>query len=224
VLLTATAWGTVWVVQLSASAIALLGLDVARRAGSTGPRGPFGWITAAVAAGVLSATPALAGHAASAPVLRPAPVFLDTLHVIGAAGWMGSLLLVVLAGLPAALSREKRVRGKAVADLITAFSPTALVFAGLVGVTGLFAAWLHLGSPGALWESDYGRVLLAKLLAVAAVVAIGAYNWLRMKPRLGTVEAGASVRRSAMVELTMATIVLLFTAILVATPPSIGGK
>ena len=60
--------------------------------------------------------------------------------------------------------------------------------------------------------------MIAKLCLVAGVVALGAWNWRRQKPRMGS-EAGAiALRRSASAELTLAGAVLVVTAILVSLP------
>ena len=140
------------------------------------------------------------------------------MHVIGAGGWLGSLLMVLLAGIPVAVRLGEGQRGPAVASLVNAFSPTALVFAGLAGATGVFAAWLHLGGVSALWQTEYGRTLLVKLAILSVVAGTGAYNWLRVKPALGDERGAARMRRSATVELAVGVLVLLVTAVLVATP------
>ena len=145
---------------------------------------------------VLAFTPAFVSHAASTPRFGVLPVVLDGLHVLGAAGWLGSLSVVLSAGIPAALALDEERRGEAVADLINAFSPTALLFAGMVALSGLFAAWTHLGGIEALWEARYGKLLLAKLLVLSVVALTGAYNWLRVKPALGSMEGAGRIRRS----------------------------
>lgn len=125
---------------------------------------------------------------------------------------------MLIAGIPAAIALGEGRRGPAVADLVNAFSPTALIFAGLAAVTGLFSAWLHIESFANVWGSSYGRVLLLKLGILSAVAATGAYNWLRVRPRLGGPEGIVRIRRSSTIEVVVAVIVLLVTAILVATP------
>jgi putative copper export protein len=92
------------------------------------------------------------------------------------------------------------------------------VFAALVVGTGLFASWLHLPSPAALWQSGYGRTLLLKLAVLSLVFATGAYNWLWVRPALGADAATRRRRRSATLELAVGVLVLLVTAVLVATP------
>ena len=215
-LLSATNWGRSWVAQLSATVAALAGFVLARRTGSE--RQKTGWMVTAIAALILAFAPAFASHAASAPSWRPIAMVADGFHILGASGWLGSLLVVLIAGIPAAMALAQDRRGTAVADLINAFSPTALMFAGLVAATGLFAAWIHLGSLAALWESTYGKLLLAKLAILSIVALTGAYNWLRVKPSLGSDDGVVRIRRSASVEVGVGVLVLLITAILVATP------
>lgn len=125
--------------------------------------------------------------------------------------------MVVIGGLPVAL-RQPDDRGAAAAALIDAFSPTALFFAGVVVATGVFSAWLHVGEVTALWTTGYGRTLLLKVGVLSLVFATGAYNWLRVKPTLGSPAAAGRLRRSATVELAIAVLVLAVTAVLVATP------
>lgn len=215
----ATRWGRGWLAQLIATIGALYGFSLARRSGASPATIRLGWTVVGIAAFALAFTPAVASHAAASPRFRSVAMVFDGVHVTGAAGWLGSLVLVLAAGIPAALALREDRRGPVVADLINAFSPTALVFAGLVASTGLFAAWLHIGGFAELWEARYGKLLLAKLAVLSIVALTGAYNWLRVKPTLGTGEGAARVRRSATVEVTIAIIVLAITAVLVATPP-----
>ena len=83
----------------------------------------------------------------------------------------------------------------------------------------MFAAWLHVGSFGALWDCRYGNLLLTKLAVLSVVALTGAYNWHRVKPTLGTSQGAARIRRSPTVDVAVAIVILLITAILVATPP-----
>lgn len=207
-----TVWGSGWLIQLAGSSIAIVGFALARRGRSSG------WVIAGIAGIGLAMTPALSGHAASTPDFTTQAVIADTLHVIGAAGWLGSLLFVLVAGIPIAM-RLGEDRGTAIARLVNAFSPTALGFAGLATVTGVFAAWLHIGFSSALWTSDYGRTLLIKLAILSVVLGTGAYNWVRVRPALGDDVGTRRLRRSATMELAVGVLVVIVTAVLVATPP-----
>ena len=181
-----------------------------------------GWWIAGVGAVLLAFAPGLSGHAVSTPRFAPLPVVTDAVHVIGAGGWLGSLLAVLLVGIPVALRLAPVDRGPAVAALVNAFSPTALFFAGAVAATGVFAAWLHLGAVPELWQSAYGRTLLLKLGVLSVVFGTGAYNWLKVKPALGDEVAAGRLRRSAVLELAVGAVVLAVTAVLVATATPMG--
>ena len=214
-MLTSTVWGWGWILQGVAVLVAAVGFRTAVRAAR------MGWTVATSGAVLLAFTPALSGHAAAAPQLAPLAVLADGLHVIGAGGWLGSLLLVVAVGIPAAMRVADGERGRAIAALVNAYSPTALGFAALVTATGVFTAWLHLGAVSALWRTTYGETLLLKLGIVSVAAVTGAYNWLRVRPALGAPEGTARIRRSAPLELVVGALVLLVTAVLVATAPPV---
>src|SRR5438093_701879 len=61
-----------------------------------------------------------------------------------------------------------------------------------------------------------GYALITKLCVVLAVVALGAWNWRRQKPRLGSEAAVLALRGSARAELAVAAVVLAVTAVLVS--------
>jgi len=147
-------------------------------------------------------------------------VLADALHILAASGWLGSLTLVLTAGLPAAMALADGERGPMVAAMINAFSPVALASAAVVTITGVFAAWLHVGHVPNLWGTRYGITLLVKLGILGVVALTGFYNWRFVQPTLGTDAATVHLRRSARVEVTVAILVLLVTAVLVATPTS----
>jgi copper transport protein len=213
-----TLWGHAWLLEVVGALLAVAGLALARRGRWSG------WLLAGFGGIGLVLTPALSGHAASTPDFAIQAVIADTLHVIGAAGWLGSLLFVLVVGIPVAVRLENDRRGATVAKVVTAFSPTALIFAGLAALTGVFGAWLHIGFSSALWTSDYGRMLLIKLALLSVVVGVGAYNWLRVKPALGDDVGTRRMQRSATLELGVGVLVVLVTAILVATPPPMDGE
>jgi putative copper resistance protein D len=211
VILTQTDWGGAWLLQVAVGLVALVGFCVAMRARQ------IGWGLATLAAPLLAVSSTLQGHAAASHQWRVLAVTVDALHILGAAGWLGSLLSLVVIGLPAgsmiAASRWKRVQA-----LVEAFSPTALAFAGLVVVTGVGSAWLRLGGLTPLWTSPYGKVLLVKLCVLLGAAGTGFYNWQRVRPALGTESATLRLCRSASSELAIGFLVLIVTGVLVAMP------
>jgi putative copper export protein len=142
------------------------------------------------------------------------------LHVLAAGLWIGTLFVLVVAGLSALLRHEptRARRGAIAADMVNGFSPLALSMGGIVVLFGLITAWKHLHRLDSLWTTPYGYALIAKLCFVAMVFALGTWNWRRQRPTLGTEGAAASIKRSASMELTVAAIVLMITAIVVSLP------
>ena len=174
-------------------------------------RRSWGWPLAAV--GVIASPLRAALFGQWTRIVNPA-------HELAGGLWIGTLfLLLVVALVPlkrAALDPERR--GALTAGMVRAFSPFALASAGMLFGFGVITAWLHLKRLDALWTTPYGWALIAKLCVVAGVVALGAWNWKRQIPKLGT-EAGArDLERSATAELWVASVVLMVTAILVSLP------
>jgi len=212
-MITGTIWGHAWILCIIAGGLGILAFTMVR--GTT----RRGWGIAALASLALSLALALSGHAVATPNRTALAIVADVVHVLAAGGWLGTLLVVVLAGIPAVLADAREMRGARIATLVQLFSPVALTCAAALVITGVVAAWLHLGSFAALWSSSYGRVLILKLVLVATVVGFGAFNWRVLSPTLGDERAAAGIRRSAARELTVGLLVLIVTAVLVALPP-----
>ncbi len=145
---------------------------------------------------------------------------VNPLHVLGASLWLGTLFVLIVCGVGQMLrpSVPMADREPAVAEMVHRFSLLALFSAAILGVTGLITAWNHLNPFAALWTTPYGYVLIAKLCVVAVVVLLGAWNWRRVGPALGSDGGARKIRRSASTELAFAAIVLALTAILVSVP------
>ena len=170
-----------------------------------------GWLLAAVGITVGSLRAALVGRWGA---------LVNPIHVLAGGLWIGTLFVLVVAGLSAVLKHEptRERRGAIAADMVNGFSPLALSMGGVVVLFGVITAWRHLHRLSALWTTPYGYALITKLVFVALVFALGAWNWRRQRPMLGSESAASSIHRSGMAELTVAGIVLLITAILVSLP------
>ncbi len=145
---------------------------------------------------------------------------VNSAHELAGGLWIGTLFMLVLCGLAPLLRApiDSARRGELAAKMVNAFSPLALASSGFLVLLGLITAWNNLKRIESLWTTPYGTTLLWKLAWVAAVFSLGAWNWRRQKPRMGT-EAGArALRRSATAELAIAGVVLLITAMLVSLP------
>jgi putative copper export protein/methionine-rich copper-binding protein CopC len=208
-----TDWGFALRIQIAAAIAALIGFALAMR------RIRGGWFVATAAALILAITPALSGHAAASPTFTSLMIAADWLHVLGGASWLGSLLCLMVIGVPVALTLDPLERWPSIASLVNAFSPVALVSAGVVVASGAFASWIHLQHLSALWQTTYGKTLLVKLLLVAITFAIGAYNFKRVQPRLLTEIGVSRLEKSAATELVVGFMILLVTGLLTGVSP-----
>ena len=208
-LLFQTSWGKVWWAQVVIAGLLVPGFLMARKGSRTG------WTMAGLLALALCCTPALSGHAIGSERLPTLAVVLDVAHVIAASMWLGAMFLLA-AALTVAERAGDGVTGSALVD---AFSPMALMAAASVAVTGLGSSYLHIGAVPDLWRSRYGRTLLLKLAAVGLVAGAGYLNWRRNGPALRNSGEIQPMRRSVRLELALGALVLIATAVLVATPP-----
>jgi putative copper export protein len=172
---------------------------------------PGAWVVGGLAGLVLALRNVVTGRWAA---------MVNPLHELAAALWIGSLFVLLVAGLPAILRSSVPAdrRGPLVADLVARFSNLALGAAGLLGVTGVITAWRHLKYVAALWTTAYGYAFDAKMLCVLIVAGLGAWNWRRMRPRLTSEGAVAELQLSSARELVFAGVVLVITAMLVSLP------
>ena len=186
-------------------ALAFLGFALA-----AGGRG-MGWALAAIAVLIRPLRALFFGE--------PARI-VNPVHELAAGLWIGTLLVMVVVGISAALRGRlsPTERGEVVTRMVHGFSPLAQLSVGLLLTFGVITAWRHLKRLDALWTTPYGTVLIVKLVLVAGVLALGAWNWRRQKPRLGTEAAAANLKRSALAELLLAAVVLAVTSVLVGVP------
>ena len=159
---------------------------------------------------------ALAGHSRSA---GPGPVVLaaDVAHALAGAVWLGGLVGLAL------LIRRIGVRPFTVAVTVSRFSALAGGTLGVVAVTGLLLAWRIVGSWAALTGTAYGRVLLAKVTAVAIVAAVAGWNRWNLVPRLtrtvGSIDIAKLLARTMRVEAAVICAILAATGVLVGLSP-----
>jgi putative copper export protein len=235
-LLFQTAWGAGWWLHLVASAMALIGVVMVR--GEDQRR--RGWQILAGAAVLLPLAPALSGSAwVSDPRFVAVPA--TYLHVAAMGVWLGGLVVLLWVGIPAARALADRAPVPdgpapetgvpsevddapapgalpALARVVNAFSRVALPAVLVLIVTGVASNAVRLGSPAALLAPGYGRVLLLKLAFVGAAFLLGFYNWRKVRPSLASNPDPGALRIPLFLELTLGVVVLLVTAVLVATP------
>jgi putative copper export protein len=113
---------------------------------------------------------------------------LDWGHMTGASVWIGGL--VALAMLGATLRLPAAESDGFWSATLRRFSLVATVCVGVMILTGLWTAWIHLGPPRLLFHTLYGETLLVKLILVLILVGLGATNQLWLLPRVNAIRAG----------------------------------
>jgi len=160
----------------------------------------------------LTASMSLAGHAAvDEPVAIRLP--LDVLHVLAAAVWLGGLLQL---GALAPQAHEHL-------DAIKRFSKVAFGCVLTLLATGIYATVSELGlDPRELVETQYGRIILAKLVLYAGTMPLA---WLNMTLYVPTLarrpdRATGLLRQYVGRELFLLLVVVGLTAWLIGSDPS----
>ena len=145
---------------------------------------------------------------------------INPVHVLGGSLWLGTLFVMMVAGVGIAFASQvpQGEKDAAVATLVRRFSAIALTGAGLLGVTGVITAWRHLHRWSSLWTTPYGWTLDAKLVVVFFIFWLGFYHWRTAGPNLKSSEDVTMFRKTAWRELKLAGLVLIITSILTSLP------
>ncbi|MBD9736228.1 CopD family protein, partial [Streptomyces sp. H28] len=126
-------------------------------------RTPAAHLVAGVALSVgLALTWAAAEHA-SAGIQVPVAMTSSVVHLLATACWLG--------GLVALLGTLFRAAAPPPIATVTRFSRLAFLSVVVLAVTGVYQSWRGLGSWDALTGTPYGKILTAKLVAVAVLLA-----------------------------------------------------
>lgn len=106
-----------------------------------------------------------------------------TLHLVGAAVWIGGLAgLLLLLTLPGVVGEADR--GAFWSAIIRRFSAVAMTSVAVITLSGLFLYWQHVDGPGELISTMYGRTLGVKLLIFGTLLALGGVNQFWLHPRI----------------------------------------
>jgi copper transport protein len=122
-----------------------------------------GW---AILTTAVAASWALYDHASAGVQAPLGGVPADIIHLDAMAVWIGGL--AVLAGFA--------LRGPAdegVATAVPRFSAISLACVGTIVVSGAYQTWREVGGWQALFDTSYGRLILAKVAGLLALIALG---------------------------------------------------
>ncbi|MGD9738811.1 MAG: copper resistance protein CopC [Bauldia sp.] len=153
----------------------------------------------------------LSGHASRAPP-QALSWLVVLLHTLGVAYWVGALTPLVF------LLRDASRASLVPLQRFSASAPHAL--APLI-VAGALLIFIQVEAVSDLWTTDYGRVLAAKLAAVAALFVVAIVNRYSLTPLVTAMprEGGRALRRSIIVELVLVVLVFGIVAGWRFTPP-----
>jgi putative copper resistance protein D len=220
--LTRTRFGADWSVRF-VLAIALAGVLTAFARNGKAIVGWRGAVLAVIGVALLGSL-VWAGHAAAARGLsgdlhRAA----DVAHLVAVGAWVGGLLPLAL--LLAAVQRYGDLAVAVAYNAARRFSVLGVVSVATILVTGIVNTWILVGSVPALVETGYGRLLLLKIGLFIAMIAIAAFNRLRLTPWLASATTSAdalrALRRNSLIEASVGLAILGIVGVLGTLPPGL---
>lgn len=134
------------------------------------------------------------------------------LHLLAGSVWIGGL--VWLTWLSRCDEAACRIEAKRV-------SAVALISVIVIVLSGLLQTFFFLNTPADLTGSRYGRRVLAKMIGLAILVGLGAYNRFGLLPRLDATDGPRKLSRSMKVEIAVLAMIILIGGFLSyePTPP-----
>jgi putative copper resistance protein D len=176
----------------------------------------------------LSAALAWSGHGGSTPgPFGNLHLAADVLHLIAAASWIGGLVPLVLL---LSLARYNPSPGWAsiARDSAERFSILGIVSVATLLATGIVNGWILVGSFNALFATQYGRLLMLKIILFAVMLAFAAINRIALTPRLagspesgGRIDALRRLTRNSVVEIALGLTIFAMVGMLGTLHPAI---
>jgi copper transport protein len=163
-----TRFGTVWLARLALCVVAFVLVRVLFSRSDREPL-PGWWLAAAGAVGVaIAGTPALAGHAATGQYVALALV-ADVVHVLAMSIWLGGLVMMAVVVLRGNEIEERR-------DVVLDFSFFATWCVLALVASGAFQTWRQVRTLDALRDTDYGHILVIKLVVFALMAVFALFS------------------------------------------------
>ncbi|MGH9976995.1 MAG: copper resistance D family protein, partial [Nitrososphaeraceae archaeon] len=138
----------------------------------------------------------MVSHNAAAEFLPPLAISVDWFHMMAVSIWLGGLFYISLILLYAirissnspdyelySNMKEKTMiirNSFSLAVMLPYFSMIAVISLGVIGISGLYMAWLQLQSIGSLFDSTYGNILVIKLCVIAPMIVLGGYHQIKL--------------------------------------------
>ncbi len=220
-----TNFGTSWLVTFAGVVLLLAATIVLGRGRVVLGVSPSSATTLAVVAGVLASIgTSLGGHARESAhpwLTMPA----TALHVAAMVAWVGGLFALATAAVVAWRLVPSMQRPTFVRALAAGFGTIALASVVVLAASGVVMAVWQITAVSELWQTNYGRILLAKLVLFALALVLAARHRWSGPARLSDDPERASTdvvgfERSSRVEAGLLVVVVALAAALVAQVPS----
>ena len=141
------------------------------------------------------------------------PVWLsigfDMLHLLAIAAWIGGVVMILVGVLP---------RAADLGHILPVYSKVAFTAVVVIALTGAYAAYRGVGSWRALFDTEYGLLVSAKVLGFLGLLAVGNLARTVIARRAFSATDREQLRRCVLVETTVAAVVLALAAVLVSQP------
>ena len=170
------------------------------------------WFLVVLVLVVLSAS-VMTDHAASRVEGRAWLVTLTALHELATGFWIGGLPFLLL-GLY--VQRDSTVQWY----LTRRFSRLALLSVILLVGSGLLMSFSYVGSWGGLFGTSYGLMLVAKIVMLGAMLALGGINFFMLR-KYSPAETIPRLRRLVEAEVGIGLTIVLSAASMTSQPPAV---
>lgn len=200
-----TTFGTTWVIQVAV--LFLIAIIIFLLSAKKIYNSFLVWFSLILGIGLLF-TKSLTSHAASSanPIVT---VGMDFFHLLSASIWIGSLVAFV-AFIP--LSRKSETKSYYL-DLVRRFFKWGIILIIVLTITGVFGSFSYVPNLRSLVFTNYGRVLLGKVILLAIMIIFAIMNFLKGRSNN---EKGLSV--SLWGEVVTGMIVLILSVLLANLP------
>lgn len=138
----------------------------------------------------------IVSHNAATEYLPWLAISADWVHFMAVSIWLGGLFyisLILLRVIRTSSSylehgRELDTTSEQIvarnsfslALMLPSFSMIAVICLGVIGVSGLYMAWVQLQSAQSLFDSVYGNILILKLCVIVPMIALGGYHQIKL--------------------------------------------
>ncbi|MDQ0198336.1 copper resistance protein CopC [Neobacillus ginsengisoli] len=168
------------------------------------------WLCFSLGIGLLL-TKALTGHASST-TNKILSISMDFFHLFAASIWIGSLI-----GIVALLPLRKNIEtNQLYFKLIQRFSKWGIILVLLLSFTGVFSSFTFIPNLPSLIHTNYGRVLLSKVVLLFLMLILAAVNFVK-----GKRGKEKELKTSLIGELAIGVVVLMLSVILTNLPTAI---